>query len=68
MSEGAVCIPNISAKERRKRRQFGYIGIILSLAVLAFLLIIGADRWWRLILLIFYYSAAVGFFQSREKT
>ncbi len=65
---GDVCIPNISPRERRRRLAGGVAGFILGVAVLGVLFAIGADRWWRLLLLPIFWSAAVGFFQWRDKT
>ena len=63
-----VCVPNISLGERRKRLAGGAIMFVISLAVLAALISAGADRGWRLTLLLFFWGAASGFFQWREKT
>jgi hypothetical protein len=65
---GEVCIANISPSERRKRLAFGAIQLAIGLGLLAVLLYIGAARWWRLGLLVVFWSAAVGFFQWRDKT
>ncbi len=63
-----TCLPNISPEERRKRLAGGVIMLVISLAVLAALIATGADRWWRLTLLLFFWGAALGFFQWRDKT
>ena len=63
-----TCIPNIGPAERRKRLAAGGIQFAVALAALAFLLAAGADRWWRLVLLIPFWGAAAGFFQWRDKT
>ncbi len=63
-----VCTPNINTRERRKRLAAGVIQFAISLAVLAALIAIGADRWWRLVLLPMFWGAAAGFFQWRDKT
>lgn len=63
-----ICIPNISTRERRKRLAGGAIQLVISLGIFALLVALGADRWWRLILLPMFWGAAVGFFQWREKT
>ena len=67
-SEGAVCIPNISTDERRKRLIGGAVQLAVALVVFVGLWITGLDRWWRLILLVPFWGAASGFFQWREKT
>ena len=65
---GEICIPNISTRERRKRLVGGAISFILTLVILAVLIAIGASQWWRLALFPLLWSAAVGFFQWRDKT
>jgi hypothetical protein len=65
---GEACIPNISLPERRKRLAASVIQFVISLAVLAALIATGADRWWRLTLLLLFWGAVVGFFQWRDKT
>jgi hypothetical protein len=64
----AVCIPNISTRERRKRLTGGVITFVVALGVLAVLMAIGASPWWRLVLFPLLWGAAVGFFQWRDKT
>ncbi len=64
----ATCVANISLRERRMRLAAGAVQLIISLAVLAALIVTGADRWWRLALFFFFWGAAVGFFQWRDKT
>jgi hypothetical protein len=64
----SFCIANISSQERKKRLQFGLLTYILSLIVLALLLVIGAERWWRLALFFLFFGATVGYFQWRDKT
>jgi len=68
MSETTVCIPNINAKERRKRLLFGVIAFVIGLAVLAAMMLSGIDRLWRLPLFLLFWGAAIGFFQWRDKT
>jgi hypothetical protein len=67
-SNDRVCIPNISRKERQKRLLSGVIQLIISLAILAVLLAIDANRWWRLALFPLFWAATAGFFQWQEKT
>jgi hypothetical protein len=62
------CIPNISPAERRKRLMGGVVTLVLSLAVLAALIAVGADRWWRMALFPLFAGAATGYFQWRDKT
>jgi fatty acid desaturase len=61
-------VPNISSSERRKRLSFGILTLVISLIILIALLVIGAERWWRLALFLLFFGATVGFFQWREKT
>jgi hypothetical protein len=68
VSPGRVCIPNINASERRKRLNGGIITVLIGLVVLGGLLAFGAGRPWRLVLLPIFWSAAVGFFQWRDRT
>jgi hypothetical protein len=63
-----VCIPNISTSERRKRLVFGLVELAIALAVLAVLMALGVDRWWRLALFLLFAGAASGFFQWRDHT
>lgn len=63
-----VCIANISPAERRKRLRFGIIQFVLGLILFGVLLITGADKIWRLGLILPFGSAAAGFFQWRDKT
>jgi hypothetical protein len=62
------CASNISVAEQRKRLASGVIGIALGLAILVVLLVVGADRLWRLALLPEFWGAASGYFQWRDKT
>jgi hypothetical protein len=66
--EGAVCIPNISRRERQKRLISGALQLAVALIVLDALMLTGIDRWWRLALFPVFWGAAVGFFQWRDKT
>lgn len=63
-----VCIANISPRARRKRLVGGLIQLAITLAILAVLIATGADRLWRLPLLLLFWGAATGFFQWRDKT
>jgi hypothetical protein len=63
-----LCIPNISLRERRKRLIGGVIPFVIALVILAWLMAIGANRLWRLPLVLLYIGAASGFFQWRDKT
>lgn len=63
-----ACIANISPRERLKRLIGGVIPFVISIGILAWLLAIHADRWWRLPLFFLFAGATVGFFQWRDKT
>ena len=65
---GALCIPNISTAERRKRLAFGVVTFVITLAILAALVATGVSRWWRLPLFLLFMGAGTGFFQWRDKT
>ena len=65
---GAVCIPNISTAERRKRLAFGVVTLVVTLVILAVLMATGVSRWWRLPLFLLFMGAATGYFQWRDKT
>lgn len=67
-TQQTVCVPNISATERRKRLLGGVIGLVLSVAVLTMLSATNAAPVWRLVLFPLLFGAAVGYFQAREKT
>jgi hypothetical protein len=67
-AEGVVCIANISPRERQRRLGAGIVNLLIAGVVLAVLMTIGADRWWRLALFAPFFLAASGFFQWREKT
>jgi hypothetical protein len=64
----AVCIPNISPRERRKRLIAGAIQLAVALVILAVLVLTGVDRWWRLALLPVFWGAGSGYFQWRDRT
>lgn len=63
-----VCVANISPKERRKRMQFGLMQIVFGLVIFAALLLLGADKTWRLPLFFLFAAGASSIFQARDKT
>lgn len=67
-AEGAVCIPNISPPERKKRLIGGAIQSAVALLILGVMVTLGANRWWRLALFPVWFGAASGYFQWRDKT
>jgi fatty acid desaturase len=64
----AGCVSNISPRERKKRLISGLLAFLFALAILILLLVLGADRWWRLLLFFPFWGATIGFFQWRDKT
>ncbi|MCL5996175.1 MAG: hypothetical protein M1546_08970 [Chloroflexi bacterium] len=65
---GEVCIANISPYERRKRLVSGVILFVTGFVILGALMAAGVNRWWRLPLLLLFWSAASGVFQWLDKT
>lgn len=65
---GSGCVSNISPAERRRRLLSGMIGLAIALAVLAVLLVSGADRLWRLPLFLLFWGAGIGYFQWQDRT
>lgn len=63
-----VCIANISPRERRKRMQFGMMQIVFGLVILAALILLGADKAWRLPLFFMVSAGASSIFQALDKT
>jgi hypothetical protein len=59
-----VC--NINKAEIAKRRMVGHIGLAIFAVVLAALLLIGASRWYRIILFFPGIAAASGYLQARN--
>lgn len=68
MDSGEICIPNINAKERRKRLMGGVVAFVVALLALALLLWLDVSVWWRLLLFPLFFGATSGFFQWRDKT
>ena len=70
-TEAAVeedCIPNIGPLGRQRRMRYG-VRLFLAAAVLAAALVVsGAARSWRLLMLPMLWAAATGVFQARGKT
>ena len=67
-ADGEICIANISPLERQKRLMFGIRQFIFTLVILAVLLVLNLNPFWRLPLLFMFWAAAVGYFQARDKT
>ena len=65
---GNACIANISPRERKKRMRFGIQQIVFGIIILATLLLLGADKVWRLPLFIIFAAGASSIFQALDKT
>lgn len=68
ITEGTACLANIGPKERRKRMTFGVIAFGASLLMLAALVATGQSRWLRVLLVLPFTMAGLGYFQARDKT
>ena len=66
--DGEVCIANISPLERQKRLRFGIQQFMITLVILAVLIVLHVNPLWRLPLLLLFWTAAIGYFQARDKT
>jgi len=64
----STCIPNIGPRERQRRLVVGVVmlGITVTLAVV--LVLFGAPRVWRLLVVAPAWIAGIGLFQVKEKT
>src|SRR5262249_35352800 len=58
----------ISTRERQKRLMAGGVQAAVALVVLAVLLTMRANRWWRLALFPIFGGAAAGYFQWQDPT
>ena len=58
---------NINKEEITYRRRAGYVGVGLFLVVLALCLLFTSIMWWRLLLVLPAYLAAIGFLQAHYK-
>jgi hypothetical protein len=61
-------VANIGAAERRKRLVFGFVGFGAGTVIAVLLVVIRAPLLWRLPLFVLFFPAALGVFQSRDKT
>jgi len=61
-------VANIGTNERRKRLVVGIGALAVGLGLAVGLVRIDAPALWRLPLFALFFVAAVGFFQSRDKT
>lgn len=58
-----VC--NIGEYEITRRRRFGLLNLAATLLIITFLVLIGADPVWRLLIFFPAFGAAIGFIQAR---
>lgn len=65
---GEVCIANINSAGRQYRLRFGIVQLAIALTGLGILLALHANPLWRLLLLLPFCGAGIGFFQWRDKT
>jgi hypothetical protein len=63
-----TCIPNIGPRERQRRLIVGIAMFAIAAIVAAALVIFGAPRAWRLLILFPAWVGAIGVFQVKEKT
>ncbi len=66
--EGAVCVPNISPKERQLRKRFAIQQFVFSLVVLGVLVAFDVNPLWRLGLYFLFSAATTSYFQALDKT
>lgn len=64
----SVEIANIGEKERRKRRVFGIVALVIGVALAFVLVVFEAPRALRLIVFFPIWLAGLGLLQAREKT
>jgi hypothetical protein len=70
MSESAAYVPgvcNINTEEIRSRRNVGRFGLGLFVVLLVVLLIANVNRWFRIILFLPGFLAAIGYLQANNK-
>jgi fatty acid desaturase len=68
MNEGAVCMPNIGPRERKKRARFGMVALVVAVAAAGAMFALHSPRWSRVALFVPLAGAMLGFLQAREKT
>ena len=61
-------VANIGGAERRKRLVFGITALGVGVVIAVLLISIRAPLVWRLPLFLLFFAAALGVFQSRDKT
>lgn len=65
MTAVVVCPPNIGPAERRKRLIVGVVALGVCVVAALLLSLDGAPRYWRLLLFLPFWTAALGIFQAR---
>lgn len=65
---GEVCYENIGPRERQKRALYGYLALGFGVALAAGLVVMGADRWWRLLVFGPLAAGVANWLQARERT
>ena len=65
---GEACIANISPKERQMRKRVGVGLFIFTLVILAALVLLGVDPFWRLLLFFLFSAATTSYIQALDKT
>jgi hypothetical protein len=63
-----VCVPNIGRRERQRRLVGGIVMLAVAAGLAGGLMLFGAPRWWRLLVLLPAWGGALGLFQVRAKT
>jgi hypothetical protein len=63
-----ACIPNLGRPQRRRRLMLGALGLAAAAALAATFAAVGASATVRALIVVPFYSAALGFLQYREKT
>ena len=61
-------VANIGGAERRKRLVFGITALGVGVVIAVLLIYIRAPLVWQLPLFLLFFAAALGVFQSRDKT
>jgi hypothetical protein len=66
-SSAEHCAANIGPAERRKRLTIGLLAMAVCTLASVLLIRDGAPRWWRLLLVLPWWTAALGIFQARAQ-
>jgi hypothetical protein len=64
----STCIPNIGPRERHRRQVVGVVMLGIAVTLAAALVLFGAPRVWRLLVVVPAWIAGIGLFQVKEKT